>query len=99
MTRISSFSLYQCPDCRQIHIKPEYGSISIYVPTDLFIDDEDLKACKKCGKSFKFKDYIYIGMQPREETTTPSKIELFFRKVINNPYVEKDVRKIYPSIS
>ena len=99
MTRISSFSLYQCLECKQIHTKPEYGSVSIYIPTDMHIDDEEIKPCKNCGKKWQFRDYKFVGRESRIETQTPSKFELLLRKIFNKPYIEQDVRKIYPSIS
>ena len=96
MTRIASFGLYQCKKCGQIHIKPEYGSISIYVPPDLFYDPTDVKVCKGCLKESQFKDYRYIGLEGKTNTKPPKKIELLIRKLINKPYIELDVRKLYP---
>jgi predicted RNA-binding Zn-ribbon protein involved in translation (DUF1610 family) len=65
MTRISSYTLYHCPSCGQVHIKNEYSSVSIYVPTDLHLDPTDQKACKNCGKFSQVKDYICLGTQPK----------------------------------
>ncbi len=65
MTRISSFTLYQCPACEQVHIKNEYGSVSIYVPTDLHLDLTDEKPCKNCGKVNQVKDYICLGKKSK----------------------------------
>jgi hypothetical protein len=96
MTRISSFGLYQCRECGQIHIKPEYGSVSIYVPTDLFYDPTHVLVCKGCFKECQLKDYMYIGVKGKKYTKQPSKVELLIRKLINKPYIELDVRKLYP---
>lgn len=96
MTRISSFGLYQCEKCWQIHIKPEYGSISIYAPPDLMYDLTDLKVCKGCLKESQFKDYRYVGLVRKQNTKTPIRLELIIRKLINKPYIELDVRKLYP---
>ena len=96
MTRISSFGLYQCRECGQIHIKPEYGSVSIYVPPDLLFDPIDVLVCKGCLKKSQLKDYMYIGLKGKKNTKQPSKVELLIRKLINKPYIEHDVRKLYP---
>jgi len=98
MTRISSFSLYACPECRQIHIKPEYGSVSIYVPTDLFIEPTAIKKCQGCSWEGKFGEFKYMGSTTKINTKIPSKLVIYFRKFIKKPYVENDVRKIYPSL-
>lgn len=104
MTRINSFTLYQCPACEQVHIKNEYGSVSIYVPTDLHLDPTDEKACKKCGKVNQVKDYIFLGKKSktvRVERTYKNNIwgriykklyEFFF------PPKEVDLRNLYPYI-
>jgi hypothetical protein len=104
MTRISSYTLYQCPACEQVHIKNEYGSVSIYVPTDLHLSPTDEKACKNCGKTNQVKDYICLGKKPktvRVERTYKNNIwgrtyqkiyEFFF------PPKEIDLRILYPYI-
>jgi hypothetical protein len=96
MTRISSFGLYKCPKCGQVHIKPEYGSISIYIPPDPFYKPTDLKACKGCHLQNQLQDYKYLGLKSKTNTKKPFKIELAVRKLIKKPYIELDVRKIYP---
>jgi len=96
VTRISSFSLYECPKCQQIHTKPEYGSISIYIPSDIFIEPTITKVCRGCQEEMNFKDFKYLGMKSKVNTKQPSKLELMFRKLVNKPYVELDVRKLYP---
>lgn len=68
MTRIGRFDLYACPKCRQIHIKSEYSSISLYMgtPRDAYYAPTDLKVCQKCGEKSSFSEYIPAGqMEPR----------------------------------
>jgi hypothetical protein len=96
MTRIVSFSLYECPMCKQIHIKPEYGSISIYIPPDLSIEPTDTKVCRGCMNQIKFEDFRYLGIRSKTTTKQPTKLELLIRKLLKKPYVELDVRKLYP---
>ena len=72
MTRIGRFDLYACPKCQQIHIKPNYSSISIYgppmpmgIPPDAFYAPTDIKVCQKCGEKIPFSEYIPTGhMEP-----------------------------------
>ena len=96
MTRISSFSLYECPKCGQIHIKPEYGSISVYIPSDLSYEPTDIKVCRGCGEEIQFCNFKYLEMRSKTNSKQPTKLELLFRKVVKKPYVEIDVRKLYP---
>lgn len=72
MTRIGYYELYECPKCRQIHIKSNYASISIYgpplpmgMPPDAHYAPAELKSCQKCGEKSAFSKYILIGrMEP-----------------------------------
>lgn len=72
MTRIGYFELYECPKCRQIHIKSNYSSISVYrstlpmeMPRDVFYAPTDLKICQKCGEKLPFSEYVLTGhMKP-----------------------------------
>lgn len=69
MTRVGYFNLYECPKCQQIHIKPEYSSISLYMgmPPNAYYAPTDLKVCQKCGEKSSFSEYIPVGhMEPRE---------------------------------
>ena len=96
MTRISSFSLYECPKCGQIHIKPEYGSVSVYVPQDIYFESTDIKVCRGCRVETKFGNYKYLGKKSKTNTKEPTRVELLIRKLFKKPYVEVDVRKLYP---
>jgi hypothetical protein len=96
MTRISSFGLYECPRCSQIHIKPEYGSISVYLPIDTSFTLDEVKVCKGCRYENKFKEYKYLGLQKKVNSIKPNRLELILRGLLNRPYIELDVRKIYP---
>lgn len=96
MTRITSFGLYECPTCHQTHIKPEYGSISHLVPSDIVIEPSEIIVCKGCGKEFPFKDFKFMGLRSKRNTKPPTKVETWIRKVLDKPYEELDVRKIYP---
>ena len=104
MTRISSYTLYQCPSCGQVHIKNEYGSVSIYVPTDLYLDPSDTKACKKCGQAHQVKDYICLGKKPktvRVERTYKNNIwGRAYQKIYElfKPPEDIDLVNIYPYI-
>jgi hypothetical protein len=98
MTRISSFSLYGCPRCGQIHIKPEYASISIHIPIDLIYALDETKACKGCRYENYFKEYKYLGLRSKLSTKHPKGLELLLRRLIKKPYVEVDVRKLYPML-
>ncbi len=96
MTRISSFSLYGCPRCGQIHIKPEYASISVYIPSDLTYEFDQIIVCKGCQYKNYFKEYSFLGLRKKENSKIPNRLVLLIRKIVKKPYVEVDVRKIYP---
>jgi hypothetical protein len=68
MTRIASYSFYECPACNQWHLKPEYGSINTnsYIPSDLYIRPEEIKKCKKCGEKRQLSEYIHHKNYPKE---------------------------------
>ena len=96
MTRISSYSLHECPQCKQIHIKPQYASISSGFPLDLIDNSNTSKFCKQCGVGNLFQSYKFLGQARKMNTEPPSIIEIFIRSLFKRPYVEFDVRKIYP---
>lgn len=86
MTRIVSYSLYQCPMCDQVHIKPNYGSVSSYIPVDLFLRPSDIKTCQHCRAKLPFERYKFIGTE-REK---PSKPNFFYEREIGE-YLRKCV--------
>jgi hypothetical protein len=96
MTRVSSYGLYGCPSCGQIHIKPNYGSISVYVPNDISIGPTTIIVCHKCKSKNIFQRYGFIGNHRKMDTKTPTYLKRLIRKFRNDPYVEFDVRKLYP---
>lgn len=105
MTRISSYDFYECDKCGQIHIKPNYGSISIYVPMDFYIEPTALKTCQKCGDKKPFSEFIYIGMKsvPPSKPQFDKQVDEFFRKLKEfvlrkNIPKEEDYRETYPKI-
>lgn len=80
MTRISSFAIYQCPDCKLGHILPNYASISVTVATDAYVPENDLRICSGCGSVNQFKKFVYIGsMQKPVLDRTPSFIKFVKR--------------------
>ncbi len=104
MTRTSSYTHYQCRLCGQIHIKPEYGSISSYVPVDITFKSSDTKTCTKCGKSQQVQEYenigrtgVYISIDTFPEHPT---IWQRLRRILNDEYGKKDVyvTDLYPRI-
>jgi len=97
MTRITSFSLYECPKCGQVHIKPEYGSVSVYVPLDIYFKSTDTKVCRGCREEIKFDNYKYLGVRNKTNTKEPTRVEHLIRKLFKKPYIELDVRKLYPN--
>ena len=96
MTRVSTYGLFGCPSCGQIHIKPNYGSISVYVPNDISIGPTTIIICHKCKSKNVFQRYGFIGNRKKIDTKTPSYLKLLIKKWRNTPYIELDVRKLYP---
>lgn len=101
MTRVSSYTLYQCPSCGQVHIKNEYGSISIYVPTDLYFDPMEIRSCKKCGKENKVQEYINLGLSTKRvalAAPTIDKLNPLGRWIASRLRSKKevDLSEIYP---
>lgn len=99
MTRVISYGLYQCPACQQIHVKPNYGSISAYIPFDAFVDDSDVVGCKGCGLEQAISNFLNIGIRSKQKSY---KLNLFQRISIKlgfmKPSLELDVRKLYPAL-
>ena len=104
MTRVSSYTLYQCPSCEQIHIKNEYGSISIYVPTDLHLEPTENRACKRCGKVNQVKDYICLGLRSKTVTIEKTYKNNFIGRLYKSihqyfsPPKDVDLSNLYPYI-
>ena len=96
MTRIASFSIYACKECGQKHIKPEYGSISMYQPPDLFVEPSAIKICQRCRWAGKLSEFKYLGLRGKVNTRKPSQLEICIRTIMRKPYIEVDVRKLYP---
>jgi hypothetical protein len=96
MTRISSYDLYKCESCSQIHVKPKYGSVSTYRPKDLHIEPTDLKKCKYCGRIAEFQTYHYVRSSKKIDTKPPSMVGHLIRWLHKDPYIELDVRRLYP---
>ena len=62
MSRISSFSLYKCKNCGQIHKRPVWGTYRVgNPPNDLGIATDTYKTCTMCGLKQQIKDYLLIG--------------------------------------
>ena len=100
MTRISSYGLYKCLHCQQIHLTNLYGSISSYVPSDALLSKEDAFACKSCGLEQRLEEYLFLGMRGKESSYRPNifeKLALHFK--LCSPKQERDLRKVYPYLN
>lgn len=101
MTRISSYDIHQCPECKQEHILPNYASISVTPAVDAYVPDDDLRVCFGCGAERPFGQFIYIGtkQKPRPDHT-PSFVKLMRRLFgIRWPEVEPHPTRIYPCLN
>jgi hypothetical protein len=99
VTRVVSYGLYQCTICQQIHIKPNYGSISVYIPFDVFVDNSGVVGCKGCGLEQAISSFLYIGIRPKQKSHKPNLFErLSIRLGFGEPSAELDVRKLYPAL-
>lgn len=90
MTRIVNFHLYECGICNQINLRPEYGSISTYLPDQLVLNANSEKKCKCCNKTSKLIDYKYVG-KIEKKIKTRVRTLFFFWKI-----KEVDARNLYP---
>lgn len=72
MTRVSSYGLYECDKCGQVHVKPQYSSVSVYVPWDLNIAGDSLLTCAKCGDKKEFSKFKYLGICEKEDLPLPA---------------------------
>ncbi len=94
MTRISSYAIYQCPDCRREHILPNYASISVTIAIDAYVPDEDLRICFGCNAIKPFKEFIYAGIAPKHKADfTPSYVK-FIRRLFG---IKQSEAKPYPT--
>lgn len=104
MTSIAAYIQYQCKQCGQIHVKPEFVSISIFVPADAIFKSTDMKACKRCGVSQQVQEYEKIDRLAEciEVDTYPERPSwwLKLRRRLDQKYGMKDVSVInlYPRI-
>ncbi|CAN1557327.1 hypothetical protein MCEGE14_02474 [Burkholderiaceae bacterium] len=104
MTRISSYTQYQCKLCGQIHVKPEYGSVSSFVPVDIVLNPTDLKTCKRCGQTQEVQEYAEIGRTSTSVTidTYPEYPTVWqrVRRRLDGKYCKKEVHvtDLYPRI-
>jgi|AACY02.14.fsa_nt_gi hypothetical protein len=101
MTRISSYDIYQCPDCNREHILPNYASISVTPAVDAFVSTEDLRICFCCGSVKLFSAFVYVGtkQKPRPSYTPPyvKFIKLLFG--VKQPEIELHPTRIYPYLN
>ena len=101
MTRISSYAIYQCPDCKREHILPNYASISLTVAVDAYVPDEDLRICFGCGIAKPFKQFVFVGTKQRPRPDyTPSYIKLIKRLCgIRQPEIDPHPTTVYPYLN
>lgn len=101
MTRISSYSIHQCPDCKREHILPNYASISSTVAIDAFVPEEDLRICFGCGAEKPFKEFICIGSKQKPKPDfTPSYVKFIKRLFgLRHPEPEPHPVYIYPYLN
>jgi hypothetical protein len=72
MTRVSSYELYECDKCGQIHVNPKYSSVSVHILLNLSIDDDSLLTCTKCLDNKAFKKFKYLGVWRKPEQSIPA---------------------------
>ena len=102
MTSIAVYTQYQCKKCEQIHVTPEYGSISVFVPVVSKLTD--MKACQRCGESHRLQEYENIGrIAERIEIDNYPERPTWWQKIrrrLNQHYGKKEVHvtSIYPMI-
>lgn len=101
MTRISSYAIYQCPDCKRDHFLPNYASISVTVAIDAYVPDDDLRICFGCSAVRPFKEFIYTGSKRKpSRDLTPSYVKFFKRLFgIKHPEPEPHPVDLYPYLN
>lgn len=101
MTRVSSYNIHQCPDCKCEHILPNYASISVTVAVDAYVPDEDLRICFGCGAVKPFEQFLYVGTKQKTKPDhTPSYVKLIKRIFgIRQSEVDLHPARIYPYLN
>ena len=101
MTRISSYAIHQCPDCKREHILPNYASISVTVAIDAYVPDDDLRICFGCGVVKPFNEFIYVGAKQKPSPDfTPAYVKFIKRLFgIRHPEPEPHPVNIYPYLN
>lgn len=67
MTRMSGYSLVQCPVCGEVHRKKAYSSVSIYMPRELEIYEFKCAFCNAKAPLDKFLQVGFIDLFTEEE--------------------------------
>lgn len=101
MTRISSYSIHKCPDCKREHILPNYASISVTVAMDVYVPEDDLRICFGCGAVKPFKEFIYVGSKQKPKPDfTPSYVK-FIKRLFGVRHLEPEPHPvdIYPYLN
>jgi len=70
VTRVSSYEMYECDKCGQIHVNPKYSSVSVHIPRSL--SNDVLLTCVKCLDNKAFKKFKYLGVLEKPEQPMPS---------------------------
>ncbi len=99
MTRMNGFFLHQCPLCGQLHKRGRYASISIYVPMDLSIDENELIRCKSCQCDSKYIDYSIVTtvvFEPPDISWLYGKKPTFLSRLKRLFIKQKKVKYDYP---
>lgn len=104
MTRIASYDFLACDKCGQIHLKPNYASISSFIPADALIASSDIRTCFKCGDMKPLGSFIHIKSEPKPVKINNdfylNSLKQFILRLIGSEVEvpEKDFRRRYPLI-
>jgi hypothetical protein len=101
MTRISSYDVYQCPDCKQEHILPNYASISVTVAVDLVVAKGDLRICFGCGTSKPFKQFVNVHTKKKPGVRRTPFFVGIIKKLLGLRSTERGLHpaRIYPYLN
>jgi len=101
MTRISSYNIHKCPDCKKEHILPNYASVSVTIAIDAYVSDEDLRICFGCGTVKPLKQFIRVGTKLKPTSDfTPSYVKIIKRLFgMRHPEPETHPINIYPYLN